>query len=60
MWADGWHEVRATLTVAADGRFSRLRHLAGIEPVRLSPPLELLWFRLPRLPGDEEDGGCDR
>ncbi len=25
--ADGWHEVRALLTVGADGRFSRLRHL---------------------------------
>src|SRR5262245_39821944 len=24
---DGWHEVRATLTVAADGRFSRVRKL---------------------------------
>src|SRR4029077_14935694 len=23
-----WHEVRALLTVAADGRFSKLRHLA--------------------------------
>lgn len=23
-----WHEVRATLTVAADGRFSKVRHLA--------------------------------
>jgi 2-polyprenyl-6-methoxyphenol hydroxylase-like FAD-dependent oxidoreductase len=51
--ADGWHEVRATLTVAADGRFSRLRHLAGLTPIALSGPLELLWFRLPRLPGDE-------
>ena len=24
----GWHEVRAALTVAADGRFSRVRKLA--------------------------------
>jgi 2-polyprenyl-6-methoxyphenol hydroxylase-like FAD-dependent oxidoreductase len=51
--SDGWHEVRAPLTVAADGRFSRVRHLAGIRPVTLSPPLELLWFRLPKRPGDE-------
>src|SRR6516162_11719328 len=28
----GWHEVRAPLTVGADGRFSRVRHLAGIKP----------------------------
>ncbi|HZY91088.1 MAG TPA: FAD-dependent monooxygenase, partial [Gemmataceae bacterium] len=51
---DGWHEVRAPLTVGADGRFSRVRHLAGIKPVTLSAPLELLWFRLPRLEGDGE------
>jgi 2-polyprenyl-6-methoxyphenol hydroxylase-like FAD-dependent oxidoreductase len=55
--ADGWHEVRAALTVGADGRFSRVRHLAGIEPRLVSPPIELLWFRLPRLPGDAEGFG---
>lgn len=49
---DGWHEVRALLTVGADGRFSRLRHLAGFKPIATSSPLELLWFRLPRLPED--------
>lgn len=47
-------EVRAHLTVGADGRFSRVRHLAGIEPEVLSDPMELLWFRLPRLAGDAE------
>jgi len=51
--ADSWHEVRAALTVGADGRFSRVRHLAGFQPVTVGPPMELLWFRLPRLPGDE-------
>lgn len=54
---DGWHEVRAALTVAADGRFSRLRHLAGIQPIMTSSPVELLWFRLPRLPEDPLDTG---
>src|SRR5713101_1696329 len=29
---DGWHEVRAVLTVEEDGRFSRVRKLAGFEP----------------------------
>jgi 2-polyprenyl-6-methoxyphenol hydroxylase-like FAD-dependent oxidoreductase len=52
---DGWHEVRALLTVAADGRFSRLRHLAGLRPVKTSPPMDVLWFRLPRRPGDPEE-----
>lgn len=49
------HEVRAPLTVGADGRFSRVRHLAGIEPDILSDPMELLWFRLPRVAGDERE-----
>jgi len=45
---DGWHAVRAVLTVAADGRFSRVRKLAGFEPVKTAPPMDVLWFRLPR------------
>ncbi len=49
---DGWHEVRAVLTVAADGRFSRVRKLAGFEPVKTAPPMDVLWFRLPRRPED--------
>jgi 2-polyprenyl-6-methoxyphenol hydroxylase-like FAD-dependent oxidoreductase len=51
------HEVRATLTVAADGRFSRLRHLAGIVPVGTAPPMDVLWFRLPHVPNDPLAGG---
>jgi len=53
----GWHEVRALLTVAADGRFSRLRKLAKITPIQTSAPVELLWFRLPRLAGDPPGTG---
>jgi 2-polyprenyl-6-methoxyphenol hydroxylase-like FAD-dependent oxidoreductase len=49
---DAWHEVRAALTVGADGRFSQLRQLAGITPLKTSPPMDVLWFRLPRLPDD--------
>ena len=33
---DGWREVRATLTVGADGRFSKVRRLAGFDPVKIS------------------------
>jgi 2-polyprenyl-6-methoxyphenol hydroxylase-like FAD-dependent oxidoreductase len=54
---DGWHEVRALLSVAADGRFSRVRKLAGLRVIQTSAPVELLWFRLPRLPGDPEGTG---
>jgi len=51
---DGWRELRADLVVAADGRFSRLRHLAGVRPIETSPPMDVLWFRLPRGPSDPE------
>jgi len=54
---DGLHEVRASLTVGADGRFSLLRRLAGFEPIKTSPPMDVLWFRLPKLPGEPEITG---
>jgi 2-polyprenyl-6-methoxyphenol hydroxylase-like FAD-dependent oxidoreductase len=49
---DGPHEVEALVTVGADGRFSKIRQLAGFKPVLSSPPMDVLWFRLPRLPED--------
>src|ERR687885_765548 len=51
---DGTHEVRALLTVGADGRGSRIRRRAGFEPIKTSPPMDVLWFRLPRKEGDPE------
>jgi 2-polyprenyl-6-methoxyphenol hydroxylase-like FAD-dependent oxidoreductase len=54
---DSAQEIRALLTVGADGRFSRVRHLAGIEPVGTSPPMDVLWFRLPHLPEDIDAPG---
>lgn len=56
MGPDGLHEVRALLTVGADGRFSQVRHLAGIERIKTSPPMDVLWFRLPRLAEDPKAG----
>lgn len=50
----GWHELRALLTVGTDGRFSRVRKLAGIEPIKTSPPMDVAWLKLPRKPGDGE------
>lgn len=49
---DGYHEVRATLTVGADGRFSRIRKLAGFEPIKSSAPMDVLWFRFSLKPTD--------
>jgi 2-polyprenyl-6-methoxyphenol hydroxylase-like FAD-dependent oxidoreductase len=49
---DGAHEVRAALTVAADGRHSRVRERSGLKVVETGPPIDVLWFRLPRREGD--------
>jgi 2-polyprenyl-6-methoxyphenol hydroxylase-like FAD-dependent oxidoreductase len=54
----GWHEVRAALTVATDGRFSKVRSLAGLEPIKTAPPMDVVWFRLPHRPGDPRDAGA--
>ena len=52
---DTWHEIQAILTIGADGRFSRVRQLAGFEPIKTSPPMDVLWFALPRRPDDPEN-----
>jgi 2-polyprenyl-6-methoxyphenol hydroxylase-like FAD-dependent oxidoreductase len=48
----GTVEVRADLVVAADGRHSVLRERAGLARVATSPPMDVLWFRLPRADSD--------
>jgi 2-polyprenyl-6-methoxyphenol hydroxylase-like FAD-dependent oxidoreductase len=52
----GTRELRARLTVGADGRGSRVRHLGGFEQVKTSPPMDVLWFRVPRLEADPRGG----
>jgi 2-polyprenyl-6-methoxyphenol hydroxylase-like FAD-dependent oxidoreductase len=53
---DGFGEVRATLVVGADGRFSRVRKLLGMQPKNISSSLDVLWFRLSRKASDSTDG----
>ena len=48
--ADGGTEIRATLTVAADGRASNLRTAAGMTPDEFGVPIDVLWFGLPKPP----------
>ncbi|MGW1178162.1 FAD-dependent oxidoreductase [Kitasatospora sp. NPDC002543] len=43
-------ELRADLTVAADGRHSTLRRAAGLVPREFPIPFDVWWFRLPRHP----------
>jgi 2-polyprenyl-6-methoxyphenol hydroxylase-like FAD-dependent oxidoreductase len=50
-------ELTASLVVAADGRFSRLRKLAGLEAVERAAPMDVCWFRLPRRDTDGHDTG---
>ena len=51
---DGELEVRADLVVACDGRNSGLRRDAGLAVKELGAPIDVLWFRLSRQPGDPE------
>ncbi|WP_043639314.1 FAD-dependent oxidoreductase [Nonomuraea candida] len=51
----GEHEIRAELTVAADGRHSVLREPAGLRAEELGAPMDVVWFRLPRHQDDRDD-----
>lgn len=46
------HELRAVLSIAADGRDSGLRDAAGMVPTELGVPMDVLWLRVPRKPED--------
>jgi 2-polyprenyl-6-methoxyphenol hydroxylase-like FAD-dependent oxidoreductase len=52
--AAGEGVLAADLTVAADGRHSDVRAAAGLEPVEFGSPLDLLWYRIPKGPGDPD------
>jgi 2-polyprenyl-6-methoxyphenol hydroxylase-like FAD-dependent oxidoreductase len=49
---EGNLEIRANLTVGADGRGSVVRERAGLEVINLGAPMDVLWMRLSRRPGD--------
>ncbi|SFG79176.1 2-polyprenyl-6-methoxyphenol hydroxylase [Palleronia marisminoris] len=53
--ADGALEIRAPLTVAADGRGSRLRTEAGLNVRDFGAPIDVLWFRLSRSASDTDE-----
>ena len=46
--------VDADLVVACDGRNSKIRKLLELIPTRLTDPLDVLWFRLPKYESDEQ------
>ena len=47
-------EIRAPLTIGADGRSSRTREAAALPIVETSPPMDVFWFRVPRRANEEE------
>jgi 2-polyprenyl-6-methoxyphenol hydroxylase-like FAD-dependent oxidoreductase len=51
----GHVQIRAGLTVAADGRHSILRAKSGLKRKELGAPIDVLWLRLPMRDGDPSD-----
>ncbi len=51
----GEFEIKATLTVGADGRHSTIREKSGLQVKDLGAPIDVLWFRLPR----KDDGAAE-
>lgn len=49
---EGPLEVRADLVVAADGRRSIVREKAGLEVLDIGAPMDVLWMRVSKRPGD--------
>jgi 2-polyprenyl-6-methoxyphenol hydroxylase-like FAD-dependent oxidoreductase len=47
-------EVRADLTVGADGRHSVVRERAGFSVLNLGAPMDVLWMRMSRHPTDPD------
>jgi 2-polyprenyl-6-methoxyphenol hydroxylase-like FAD-dependent oxidoreductase len=49
----GSGEIRAELVVACDGRWSTARRQAGLRSKDFPVPIDVWWFRLPRMPDEE-------
>ena len=49
---EGILEARANLTIGADGRHSVVRERAGLPVINLGAPMDVMWMRLSRRPGD--------
>ena len=49
---EGILEARANLTVGADGRHSVVRERASLPVINLGAPMDVMWMRLSRRPGD--------
>ncbi|MGC1093113.1 MAG: FAD-dependent oxidoreductase [Pseudolabrys sp.] len=52
---DGGIEIRADLIVGCDGRHSTIRVKAGLKSDDYGAPMDVMWFRLSRKPGDPDE-----
>lgn len=52
---EGPFEVRSDLVVAADGRRSLIREKAGLSVLDIGAPMDVLWMRVSKLPGDPDN-----
>ncbi|MGA8919739.1 MAG: FAD-dependent oxidoreductase [Pseudolabrys sp.] len=52
---DGGIEIRADLIVGCDGRHSTIRAKAGLKSDDYGAPMDVMWFRLSRKPGDPDE-----
>ena len=46
--------ITCPLVVAADGRFSKIRRMAGFTATDQSPTMDVAWIRVPRRKGDQD------
>lgn len=54
---EGALQVMADLVIGADGRRSTVRSSAGLVVRDLGAPIDVLWMRLPKMPGDPSTTG---
>ncbi|SFP88823.1 2-polyprenyl-6-methoxyphenol hydroxylase [Bradyrhizobium sp. Ghvi] len=52
---DGIVDIEADLTIACDGRHSTVRERAGFSVEEIGAPMDVLWFRVGRTPGETEN-----
>ncbi len=52
---DGETKILSDLVVGCDGRTSTVRAEAGLDVVNIGAPMDVLWFRMSRLPSDPEE-----
>ncbi len=53
----GKDQISADLVVGADGRFSSIRKLAEIPLQKQGVPMDVLWFKLPKMKEDKKTSG---